>query len=224
MVGGVTARYCQHFDSEDLAEEENEVTLEEEYATGADFEILETLFAGTHYYYRIREKDPDGNSSPWSNIVDDLIPAIEPYTLDDFQSDYIRWWDAEDAATLTKDGSNNVTVWNDKSASADVATADGSPLWGANVRAWGHSWNHFRSRWFYRRHLCSRTRLYCSACHCGSLKANADHGGCTGYPGISSSHNVTMFAALNGGSWGVLIPTQLQVHRSFSRLVKRISL
>src|SRR4051812_34337979 len=41
-------------------------------------------------------------------------------------SGLVLWLDANDSGTITKDGSNNVSQWNDKSGNSNNATSSGS--------------------------------------------------------------------------------------------------
>lgn len=54
-----------------------------------------------------------------------LMPASATWTPADLP-DLYQWFDAQDSSTITKDGSNYVTQWNDKSGNAGHITASGT--------------------------------------------------------------------------------------------------
>ena len=67
------------------------------------------------------------------NAVTTATPAT--WTLGGFQptdiSSLAHWYDASDSSTITKDGSNRVSQWNDKKGSDNLvqATSGNQPLW-----------------------------------------------------------------------------------------------
>ena len=58
-------------------------------------------------------------------IVAPVVP-FDPLSISDMKG----WWDSSDITTITKDGSNFVSVWGDKSGNSyDMITNGGDPLW-----------------------------------------------------------------------------------------------
>ena len=91
----------------------------------------ETPEAETLYYYRLRTYK-DGIYSSCSNTDSETTPAGIPSQITDGNT--VAWYVADDLTTITKDGSNLVSRWNDKLESGHDLLQSGAdtlkPVWG----------------------------------------------------------------------------------------------
>ena len=86
------------------------------------------LSGANHFWYRVRAYKGDLYSD-YSNIALNAVPLIV------YSANSVAWYDSTDLTTITKDGGNLVSRWNDKLLSGrDLiqATATYQPLWVLN--------------------------------------------------------------------------------------------
>jgi hypothetical protein len=90
------------------------------------------LTAGTRYYYRIRAFSGT-DYSVYTN-VEDAVPTLSIGPGGVVDTHTVAWFIADDLTTITKDGSNFVSMWNDKMGTGHdllQATGTNQPLWSA---------------------------------------------------------------------------------------------